>query len=82
MAAGQAKPMWPLPAVDLTSSQAPSANVNVLKQAPREIMLKQPETYLTFSNIYWTFSNLDLSHYYLFKLKITKSGLSVLHVPN
>ena len=49
---------------------AQSANANALKQAPRKIMLKQPETYLTFSNIDWTFSNLDLSHYYF----LTKSG--------
>ena len=27
--------------------------------------------------IEWTISNLDLSHYYLLKLKITKSGWSV-----
>ena len=27
--------------------------------------------------IEWTISNLDLSHYYLLNLKITKSGLSV-----
>ena len=49
---------------------AQSANANALKQAPRKIMLKQPETYLTFSNIDWTFSKLDLSHYYF----LTKSG--------
>ena len=39
-----------------------------------EIMLKQPEIYLTFCNIDWTFSNLDLSHYYLRMLQNTKSG--------
>ncbi len=55
---------------DQRSSAVRSANVNALKQAPRKIMLKQPETYLTFSNIIdWTFSNLDLSHYY-FLLKV------------
>ena len=51
-AAGRAKPPRPLPAADSTSGQAPSANANALKQAPRgrEIMLKQPVTYLTFSD--------------------------------
>ena len=49
-AAGRAKPPWPLAAADSTSGQAPSANTNTLKQAPIEIMLKQPETYLTFNN--------------------------------
>jgi hypothetical protein len=38
-------------------------------------MLKQKKTYLPVSNR--TISNLDLSHYYLLKLKITKSGWSV-----
>jgi hypothetical protein len=51
-----------------------SGAVNALKQGPSKIMLNQPETYLTFSNIDWTFSNLDLSHHYLLMLKITKSG--------
>jgi hypothetical protein len=50
-AAGQAEPPRPLPAADSSSGQAPSANVNAQKQAAREIMLKQPNTYLTFSNI-------------------------------
>jgi hypothetical protein len=36
-------------------------------------MLKQPETYLTFSKIDWTFTYLDLSHYFLLRLKVTKS---------
>jgi hypothetical protein len=39
-------------------------------------MLKQQKTYLPVV-IEWTISNLDLSHYYLLKLKITKSGWSV-----
>ena len=34
-AAGRAKPPQPLPAVDLASGQAPSANANTLKEEPR-----------------------------------------------
>ena len=39
-------------------------------------MLKQQKT-ICLLVIEWTISNLDLSHYYLLKLKITKSGWSV-----
>ena len=52
-----------------------NGHIHVILHTPgRHFMLNRPETYLTFSKIDWTFTYLDLSHYYLLKLKVTKSG--------
>ena len=76
MAAGRAKPPRPC-GFDIVVFAQRSSNIRKRERAEAgafEIMLKQPETYLTF-RIDLAFSNLNLSHYYyLLLLKITKSG--------